>query len=94
MFRLANHAYPRPFGIDLPHPGFVVLDSPVVTYREPVGGDVTITRHVVDSFYEDLLTFPGQAVIVENGDPPRELSEALRYPFTGHDGGRYGYFPR
>ncbi len=78
----------------LPHLGFVVLDSPVVTYREPVGGDITITDHVVDRFYRDLLGFPGQAVIVENGDPPADvLARVHGYAFSGYDSGRYGFFP-
>ncbi|MFE5613968.1 hypothetical protein ACFQ69_03145 [Streptomyces sp. NPDC056470] len=79
---------------DLPHPGFVVLDSPVVTYREPVGEDVDITGHVVDHFYRDMATFPGQAVIIENGDPPDDvLPHVTAYRFTGSAEGRRGFFP-
>ncbi|MFD5410378.1 hypothetical protein [Streptomyces nojiriensis] len=86
---------------DLPHLGFVVLDSPVVTYRQPVKHtpedpdlpDVRITSTVVDRFYEDMLAFPGQAVIIENGDPPLGvLSEATTYNFTAADG-RPGFLP-
>ncbi|MEU2721581.1 hypothetical protein [Streptomyces smyrnaeus] len=86
---------------DLPHLGFVVLDSPVVTYRQPVKNDpadpdlpdVRITSTVVDRFYEDMLAFPGQAVIIENGDPPLGvLSEATTYNFTAADG-RSGFLP-
>ncbi|MFE1875578.1 hypothetical protein ACFW9N_32700 [Streptomyces sp. NPDC059496] len=86
---------------DLPHLGFVVLDSPVVTYRQPVKSttddpdlpDVRITSTVVDRFYEDMLAFPGQAVIIENGDPPLGvLSEATTYHFTAADG-RPGFLP-
>ncbi|KAF5994532.1 hypothetical protein [Streptomyces sp. WAC00263] len=85
----------------LPHLGFVVLDSPVVTYRQPVKNtpqdpdlpDVRITSTVVDRFYEDMLAFPGQAVIIENGDPPLGvLSEATTYNFTAADG-RPGFLP-
>lgn len=68
---------------DRPHPGFIVLDSPVVTYRdpineEPIGEDVDLTPHVVDHFYRDMLDFPGQAVILENGDPPADVLSAAR----------------
>ncbi|MGW0767762.1 hypothetical protein [Streptomyces sp. NPDC002676] len=86
-------------GNDRPHPGFIVLDSPVVTYRDPiaddpVGEDVDLTSHVVDHFYRDMLDFPGQAVIIENGDPPIDvLSEARSYRFTGTGPGRHGFFP-
>ncbi|WP_049568214.1 hypothetical protein [Streptomyces sp. SBT349] len=87
---------------DLHHLGFVVLDSPVVTYRQPVADrpedpdlpDVLITPAVVDCFYEDMLAFPGQAVIIENGDPPLGvLSEAITYSFTAAADGRPGFFP-
>lgn len=87
---------------ELPHLGFVVLDSPVVTYRQPVKDgpgdpdlpDVPITSTVVDRFYEDMLAFPGQAVIVENGDPPLGvLSEAATYSFTAAADGRPGFLP-
>ncbi|WP_406129046.1 hypothetical protein OHQ89_46340 [Streptomyces canus] len=81
-----------------PHPGFIVLDSPVVTYRdpieEPIGEDVDLTSNVVDHFYRDMLDFPGQAIILENGDPPADvISEASVYRFTGTGPGRRGFFP-
>ncbi|MFF0698582.1 hypothetical protein ACFYU4_38875 [Streptomyces tendae] len=82
---------------DLHHLGFVVLDSPVVTYRDPEPDDiedVELTSTVVDRFYKDMLSFPGQAVIIENGDPPTKvLSEAVTYHFTGTTSGRAGFFP-
>ncbi|MEU3290376.1 hypothetical protein [Streptomyces longwoodensis] len=77
-----------------PHPGFIVLDSPVVTYREPVGDDVDITGNVVEHFYRHMATFPGQAIIIENGDPPIDiLTAATSYRFTGSEDGRPGFFP-
>ncbi|MFF7250524.1 hypothetical protein ACFZBU_42420 [Embleya sp. NPDC008237] len=82
-----------------PHPGFVVLDSPVVTFRdpitEPVGEDVDLTSNVVDHFYRDMLDFPGQAVVIENGDPPADvLAQARVYQFAGAGSGRSGFFPK
>ncbi|GII56073.1 hypothetical protein Pth03_44620 [Planotetraspora thailandica] len=81
-----------------PHLGFVVLDSPVVTYRDPisdpVGADVDLTSHVVGHFYQDMLNFPVQAVILENGDPPiGVLSHARTYRFARAGSGRPGFFP-
>ncbi|MEV4249518.1 hypothetical protein AB0J63_39655 [Streptosporangium canum] len=81
-----------------PHPGFVVLDSPVVTYRGPlsedVDEDVALTSNVVDHFYRDMLNFPGQAVIIENGDPPADvISQARIYRFAGTGSSRPGFFP-
>ncbi|WP_433916918.1 hypothetical protein [Streptomyces sp. NBC_01744] len=82
---------------DLHHLGFVVLDSPVVTYRDPEPEeipDVEITSTVVDRFYKDMLSFPGQAIVVENDDPPiKVLSEATTYHFTGGGGSRAAFFP-
>lgn len=82
---------------DLHHLGFVILDSPVVTYRGPEPDetpDVEMTSTVVDRFYKDMLSFPGQAIVIENGDPPTTvLSEATTYRFTGAGGQRSGFFP-
>lgn len=80
-----------------PHPGFVVLDSPLVTYRQPdPGEDETIPSSVSDSFYRYLATkFEGQAIVLENQDPPAEVSgETTIIRFTKREGqGRYGMFP-
>jgi hypothetical protein len=81
-----------------PHPGFIVLDSPVVTYRDPisdpVGEDVDLTPFVLGQFYKNMLNFPGQAIILENGDPPLDVaSQARTYCFTGSGPGRSGFFP-
>jgi hypothetical protein len=85
---------------DLPHPGFVVLDSPLVTYRAPdladEGNGAALGAEVAEAFYRDLETnFPGQAVIFENTEPGYGLdpttTEILftKTPATG----RYGFFP-
>ncbi|MCZ4120240.1 hypothetical protein O3X23_12745 [Streptomyces sp. H39-S7] len=81
-----------------PHPGFVVLDSPVVTYRDPisdpVGVDVDLTSTVVDQFYREMLNFPGQAIILENDDPPADVIDQARiYCFDGAGSARSGFFP-
>lgn len=80
---------------DLPHPGFVVLDSPVLTYREPHEQDVQLTHNVVEHFYRGLLSdVPGQVVVVENGDPPGDLGEyATVYAFSTEGSERAGFFP-
>lgn len=78
----------------LPHPGFVVLDSPVVTYREPGSVDEVLPTKVVDHFYRHLLGFPGQAIVVENGDPPADvIGQTYIYMFSGQDRGRRGFIP-
>lgn len=81
-----------------PHLGFVVLDSPVVTYRDPItesaDDDINLTSTVVDHFYRDMLSFPGQSIVIENGDPPADvISRARTYRFSGEGSSRPGFFP-
>jgi hypothetical protein len=87
---------------DRPHPGLVVLDSPVVTYRGPhsdpqgdaPGDDVPMTSTVVDHFYRNMLTFPGQVIIFENPDPPHDvIAQARTHRFGLQEGDRAGFFP-
>ncbi|MEU7633802.1 hypothetical protein AB0C34_28135 [Nocardia sp. NPDC049220] len=79
------------FERDLPHPGFVILDSPLVTYRPPDGGhdpatvapfgnasgaEDEVSDNIVRAFYEDLQRHcTGQVIIFENTDPPDGLDD-------------------
>jgi hypothetical protein len=78
---------------NLPHPGFVVLDSPVLTYREP--HDTQLTYNVVEHFYQGLLSdSTTQVIVVENGDPPKDLSTYATVHAFGTEGSdRVGFFP-
>lgn len=78
------------------HPGFVVLDSPLVTYREPGVRDAALPYSVMDHFYRHLVAeFAGQAIVVENGDPsPDIVEQAQVYMFSREaHGQRFGFFP-
>jgi len=82
----------------LPHPGFVVLDSPLVVYREPDADDPELAADVKNSFFRDLATtFANrQAIVLENEQPPDDLmqSDALTFiQFTKTNVGRYGFIP-
>lgn len=90
------------FDRGIAHPGFVVLDSPLVTYRPPdqaqtdEPADDGIDDRVVASFYDDIQrNFAGQVVVMENTDPPEALyDQSVDVPFTKVVGsGRYGFFP-
>jgi hypothetical protein len=89
------------FDRDLPHPGFVVLDSPLVTYRPPDHGEQADADDMLDAslaarFYEDIqASFGGQILIMENMDPPDGLDQAsVDIAFTKTTAlGRYGFFP-
>lgn len=90
------------FDRDIAHPGFVVLDSPLVTYRPPDHAqpdelaDDGVDDRVIESFYDDIQrNFGGQVIVMENTDPPTALyEESVDIPFTKLVGsGRYGFFP-
>jgi hypothetical protein len=91
----------------LPHPGFVVLDSPLLTYRGPLlfekYGELAADEKLVKQttlnkfFYEHLASISslGQIIVLENQDPPSEIfSLANVVMFSGENGsGREGFFP-
>lgn len=83
---------------DLPHPGFVVLDSPLLAYFKPEGDDDAILRgtNLKERFYEYLVTHhnsESQVVIIENQHPPDTFLDALNMTvFTGNPNeGRAGF---
>ena len=91
----------------LPHPGFVVLDSPLVTYRKPVHyerhGELEADEKAIASttldqaFYKHLagLREIGQVYVIENNDPPGAMPDGVKIElFSGESGdGRQGLFP-
>ena len=82
----------------LPHPGFVVLDSPLLAYWKPEGVEDDLRgTDLKEMFYRYLvgLNRENQVIIVENEHPPRFVSEnALVTVFTKNPHqGRYGFFP-
>jgi hypothetical protein len=81
----------------LPHPGLVVLDSPLVTYkrRDSAPGE-QISEDVTVAFYESLAKLPAnkQVIVLENNDPPVNLHGQINYThFSRSTTGRYGFFP-
>ncbi|MFF1932016.1 hypothetical protein [Streptomyces sp. NPDC058228] len=81
------------------HPGFVILDSPLVTYRQPgvrTTDDADLPDSVMDHFYRDLFNrFTGQAIVIENGDPPIDIVEQAKVYMFSRDrrDHRFGFFP-
>lgn len=87
----------------LPHPGFIVLDTPLLTYREPLRsrhGELSEDEKALkasglaEKFYRHLASLEGklQIIVLENADPP-PMIESLAFieVFTGVPGnGRYG----
>jgi hypothetical protein len=90
----------------LPHPGFLVLDSPLLSYREPLKSrhgalsedEKTIKASGVKEHFFTYLkekTKFAQFIIIENDPPPADTeSYAQVYTFVGNEGdeGREGFF--
>lgn len=83
---------------DLPHPGFVVLDSPLLAYFKPEGDEDQQLQgtNLKDLFYAYLVdhhSTNSQVIIVENQHPPDSVLDRLRMTvFTGNPNeGREGF---
>lgn len=91
----------------LPHPGFLVLDTPLLTYREPLTskhGELSQDEQALkvsslaEHFYRHLASLKEhvQIVVIENSDPPETIRSLARIEvFTGQPGeGRFGLLAR
>lgn len=81
----------------LSHPGFVVLDSPLLAYFKPEGDEELILKgtDLKERFYEYLIkhhSSESQVIIIENQHPPENLDSQLNMTvFTGNpNDGRVG----
>ena len=82
---------------EMPHPGFVVIDSPLVVYREPDPDEGGFSRDLKNAFYRSIAEEfqSSQVIIFENEDPPADLSaDASIIRFTGASHGRQGFIPK
>jgi hypothetical protein len=87
--------------LQLPAVGFVILDSPLVTFREAdreeAGLDAAARLEVKQAFYRDLAerVTSDQVIIVENEDPDASLRAGIvSHIFTKRsDSGRPGFLP-
>jgi len=82
---------------NLLHTGFLVIDSPLLAYREPEDSDDDL-RHtdVQDKFYEYLAQWTNkQIIIIENVTPPDSITSLTSsHMFSKNlSVGRYGFFP-
>ena len=82
---------------DLPHPGFVVLDTPLLAYREPEHDEDDLsTTDIRDRFYEYLSKHDDrQVIILENATPSQSAIDRSQTSFFTKNEhiGRYGFFP-
>jgi len=89
---------------NLPHPGFILLDSPLLAYKPPEPNqeldldNAKITQtDLKDKFYLYLSNLAPvvQVIIVENIAPPENLTNANIIHFVGKNAeGRYGLFTK
>lgn len=84
--------------MDLPHPGFVVMDSPLLAYFEPDGDEDDLRGTDLKlRFYRYLIErhAESQIIVIENTPPPDELMDLMALTnFTKNPHhGRYGLFP-
>ena len=83
----------------MPHPGLLVVDSPLVVYRQANDPnsdpeDEGFSTDVKEAFYRSLSSAVGiQVIVCENDDPPADINANIIH-FTGTDEGRYGFIPR
>jgi hypothetical protein len=93
-FTLALFEYCR--SRKMPHPGLVILDSPLIAYKEPKADDEgVIGTDLKLRFYEHLQNFAGneQIFIIDNTDPPEHFLDKATQ-FTGNPAiPRCGLFP-
>lgn len=95
LIGLMNYCYKK----KLCHPGFVVLDSPLTTYKEKDkkdGVDETITKGTKEKFYEMLAEQKnGQIIIFDNEEPSSTVKKKINYlHFSGDSSvGRKGLIP-
>lgn len=88
-----------------PHPGFVILDSPLLNFRPPKVEETEdaepdaepLGEEVKQLFYASLAKTPvsRQIIVIENVDPAAALQDQMTSEiFTKAAIGRYGFFPR
>ncbi|MCE9531618.1 MAG: AAA family ATPase [Planctomycetes bacterium] len=84
---------------DIPHPGFVILDTPVNPFKGPKTNNPNelVTDDVKVAFFEYLAndTSGDQIIIMENVEPPVSVRNRVKYHnFSKNPSiGRYGFFP-
>lgn len=83
----------------IPHPGTVILDTPLNPLRGPDdGAEGRINDEIKQAFFRSLATDTSgdQVIILENTEPPADVRKQVTYHhFSANvDAGRYGFFPK
>jgi hypothetical protein len=84
------------------HPGFVILDSPLTSYKKAdlnkeETEEESLSANIIYGFYRDLCDnyHDKQVIVFENEDPEESLHELMNYVHFSKNRtlGRYGFFP-
>lgn len=83
------------------HPGFVVLDSPLTTYKQADKDrgdrDESVAADMKYAFYRDLCDYyqENQVIIFDNQEPDDDIKSMMNYEHFSKNPniGRYGFFP-
>lgn len=84
---------------DLPHPGFVILDSPLTTYKkgEVVKDSELLPKDIEKSFFNNLsqINKDQQIIVFDNKDVEAEIKSKINYKYySGEEGNPPdGFFP-
>lgn len=78
-----------------PHPGMVVIDSPLTSYKKGTSkstDDGPIDPGIEASFWESLTRLDDgmQVIIIENKEPPQDVVEKVHYQWFAGDAARPG----
>lgn len=80
---------------NLPHPGIVVLDSPITSYKEEDNVEDKTSDDLQEKFFEFLSESEkdNQVRILENKKPSKKIIDQINFiEFTkSHKSGRYGF---
>ncbi|WP_321301032.1 hypothetical protein [uncultured Sphaerochaeta sp.] len=79
-----------------PHPGIVILDSPLIVYKEPDREESNFSRAVKENFIIDTAERfkDSQIIVLENEPIDRKLETEISINivrFTGSNHGRFGF---
>ncbi|WP_421993989.1 hypothetical protein [Roseococcus sp.] len=88
-----------------PHPGFVLLDSPLTTFKQSrddatARPDAAVDKSIEGAFWRSLsgLANKSQIIVFDNKEPPADVTRGLKYEFfAGPDAGpteRRGFIPQ
>lgn len=83
--------------VGLAYPMFVILDSPLIVYRQPDAEEKDFSEDVKEGFYRGIAKdfSSSQVIVMENDPPPGDLNKEINLiEFSGTERGRQGFIPK